>query len=83
LHPSRNGYELINKVMEDVAFHHIPIYDFPIDPEQDDEETIEENNELRAMLPFAVVGSEADIQVDGRRVRCRQYPWGLVEGIHN
>jgi cell division control protein 11 len=69
--------------MEDVAFHHIPIYDFPIDPEQDDEETIEENNELRAMLPFAVVGSEADIQVDGRRVRCRQYPWGLVEGIHH
>ncbi|KAI8921531.1 Septin-type guanine nucleotide-binding (G) domain-containing protein [Entophlyctis helioformis] len=67
------------KIMEDLAFYHIPVYDFPIDPEADDEETIEENNELRALMPFAVIGSEAEVAVDGRRVRCRQYPWGIVE----
>lgn len=67
------------QVMADIAHYNIPIYDFPIDPEQDDEETVEENNELRAMLPFAVIGSEDEITVDGRRVRCRQYPWGIVE----
>ncbi len=33
--------------MEDIAFHDIPIYNFPYDVEEDDEETIEENTELR------------------------------------
>lgn len=36
-------------VMTDIAKHSIPIYDFPIDPDHDDEETIEENNELRVL----------------------------------
>ncbi|KAI8799349.1 Septin-type guanine nucleotide-binding (G) domain-containing protein [Cladochytrium replicatum] len=69
------------RVMEDIANYKIPIYYFPYDDEEDDEETIEENNELRAMLPFAVVGSEEEVILNGRRVRCRQYPWGVVEGI--
>ncbi|KAJ1568738.1 hypothetical protein HK405_014394 [Cladochytrium tenue] len=67
------------RVMEDIAHYQIPIYNFPYDEEEDDEETIEENNELRALLPFSVVGSEEEVIVNGRRVRCRQYPWGVVE----
>ncbi|KAI8904424.1 Septin-type guanine nucleotide-binding (G) domain-containing protein [Gorgonomyces haynaldii] len=35
------------RVMDDIHFFNIPIYDFPVDPEEDDEETIEENNELQ------------------------------------
>ncbi|KAJ3196638.1 hypothetical protein HK101_008215 [Irineochytrium annulatum] len=66
-------------VMEDIAHYKIPIYNFPYDEEEDEEETIEENNELRSLLPFAVVGSEEEVVVNGRRVRCRQYPWGVVE----
>ena len=30
-------------------------------------------------MPFAIVGSEDVLEVNGRRVRARQYPWGLVE----
>ncbi|KAI9343778.1 Septin-type guanine nucleotide-binding (G) domain-containing protein [Zopfochytrium polystomum] len=67
------------RIMEDVAHYDIPIYNFPYDEEEDEEETIEENNELRAMLPFSVVGSEEEVIINGRRVRCRQYPWGVVE----
>ncbi|KAI9334117.1 Septin-type guanine nucleotide-binding (G) domain-containing protein [Obelidium mucronatum] len=67
------------RVMEDISHYKIPIYDFPYDEEEDDEETIEENNELRALLPFAVIGSEDEVVLNGRRVRCRQYPWGVVE----
>ncbi|KAJ3088669.1 hypothetical protein HK102_008227 [Quaeritorhiza haematococci] len=67
------------RVMEDIAYYKIPIYNFPYDEEEDDDETIEENNELRALLPFAVVGSEEEVMINGRRVRCRQYPWGVVE----
>ncbi|CAG8808608.1 7430_t:CDS:2, partial [Gigaspora rosea] len=33
----------------------------------------------RALLPFAIIGSEEEIIVNGRAVRGRQYPWGVVE----
>lgn len=31
------------------------------------------------MLPFAIVGSEEEIEIDGEAVRARIYPWGIVE----
>lgn len=31
------------------------------------------------MLPFAVVGSEEEVEIDGEPIRARVYPWGLVE----
>lgn len=30
-------------------------------------------------MPFAMVGSEEDIDVNGELVRARRYPWGIVE----
>lgn len=33
-------------------------------------------------MPFAVVGSTEVHEVDGKKVRGRKYPWGLVEGKH-
>jgi hypothetical protein len=33
--------------MEDIEHYNIPIYNFPYDIEEDDEDTIEENSELR------------------------------------
>lgn len=65
--------------MEDIDYYQIPIYSFPFDLEEDDEETIEENQALRALLPFAIVGSEEEIEIDGEPVRVRRYPWGVVE----
>ncbi|OZJ05517.1 hypothetical protein BZG36_01882 [Bifiguratus adelaidae] len=67
------------RVMEDIAYYSIPIYNFPYDVEEDDEDTIEENAELRGLLPFSLVGSDEEIMVNGRSVRGRQYPWGVVE----
>lgn len=31
------------------------------------------------MMPFAIVGSEEEIEIDGQPVRARIYPWGIVE----
>ena len=36
---------------------------------------------LQGQLPFAVVGSREEVEVGGKRVRARKYPWGTVEGI--
>jgi cell division control protein 11 len=65
--------------MEDIDHYEIPVYNFPYDIEEDDEETIADNSELRALLPFAIVGSEEEIIVGGNPVRGRRYPWGIVE----
>ncbi|ODQ65700.1 Septin [Nadsonia fulvescens var. elongata DSM 6958] len=71
-------------IREDIQHYRIPIYDFPSDPEYDDEETIQENMSLRALLPFSIVASEQYFEtgrqgINGGRVLARQYPWGLVE----
>ena len=68
-------------VMEDIEHYRIPVYNFPYDIEEDDEDTVEENAELRGLMPFAIVGSEDIVEINGRRVRARQYPWGIVEVI--
>ncbi|KAG5352585.1 hypothetical protein C0989_001619 [Termitomyces sp. Mn162] len=67
------------RIMEDIKHYNIPIYNFPYDEEEDDQETIQENMELRALLPLAVVGSEEDVILNGERVPVRVYPWGMVE----
>jgi cell division control protein 11 len=35
------------RIMEDIEHYNIPIYNFPYDAEEDDEDTVEENSELR------------------------------------
>ncbi|KAI6158753.1 septin [Pisolithus thermaeus] len=67
------------RIMEDIEHYDIPIYNFPYDIEEDDEETIQDNSELRALLPFAIIGSEEVLEVDGQPVRARRYPWGIAE----
>ncbi|KAJ5908144.1 hypothetical protein N7495_000826 [Penicillium taxi] len=66
-------------IMEDIEHYRIPVYNFPYDIEEDDEDTVEENAELRGLMPFAIVGSEDFVEIDSRKVRARQYPWGVVE----
>ncbi|KAF5380210.1 hypothetical protein D9757_008235 [Collybiopsis confluens] len=66
------------RIMEDIEHFDIPVYNFPYDVEEDDEETIQENQELRALLPFAVMGSEEELEIDGESVRARVYPWGVA-----
>lgn len=31
-------------------------------------------------MPFAIVGANSVIEVEGRKVRGRKYPWGVAEG---
>ena len=35
------------QIMEDIEHYSIPVYNFPYDVEEDDEETIQDNSELR------------------------------------
>jgi len=67
------------QVLSDIAYHNIQIFQAPT-YENEDEETIAEAEEIAGKIPFAVVGSDSFIETaDGRTVRGRVYPWGIVE----
>lgn len=56
------------------------MYEFPECGSDEDEDFKEQDRELKASIPFAVVGSNTTLEVAGRKVRGRQYPWGVVDG---
>ena len=67
------------RILSDIAHHQIRIFQAPI-YDNDDEETIAENEEIASKIPFAVVGSDMEVRTaDGRSVRGRSYPWGVIE----
>ncbi|XP_047000685.1 septin-7 [Schistocerca americana] len=64
------------QILNEISQHKIKIYEFP-DPE--DEEESKANKTLKDRVPFAVVGSNTVIEVDGKKLRGRKYPWGIAE----
>lgn len=67
------------KILSDIAHHNIHIFQAPT-YDNEDEETIAEAEEIASKIPFAVVGSDKIVTThDGRQVRGRAYPWGVVE----
>lgn len=58
----------------------LQIYQFPECDSDEDEDFKRQDKELKECIPFAVIGSHNIIEVGGKKVRGRQYPWGIVEG---
>ncbi|KAI3643802.1 hypothetical protein MP228_009966 [Amoeboaphelidium protococcarum] len=65
-------------IMDGINENGIQIYTPTVGP-YDDAETQAEVKDLVSRIPFAVVGSTKEIDVNGKKVRGRQYPWGVVE----
>lgn len=59
-----------------MAFHNIKLYPYASD--EDDEQDNALNESIQDLIPFAVVGSEQTIVVDGKTVRGRQNRWGVI-----
>ncbi|XP_066963307.1 septin-7 isoform X6 [Macrobrachium rosenbergii] len=64
---------LKKQVLNEIAQHKIKIYEFP--EEEGDTNALK----MKQRVPFAVVGSNTIVEVDGKKVRGRKYPWGIVE----
>ncbi|CAG0920199.1 unnamed protein product [Notodromas monacha] len=64
------------QVLTEIRQHKIKIYDFP---DSDDEEESKIQRPLKDRVPFAIVGSNTVLEVDGKKVRGRRYPWGTVD----
>ncbi|KAL0946503.1 hypothetical protein HGRIS_012719 [Hohenbuehelia grisea] len=64
------------KIREELAYNNIRV--FPFDTDENDEEEVQINETIREMIPFAVVGSESNVIIDGKSVRGRKNRWGVV-----
>ncbi|KAF9972397.1 hypothetical protein BGZ73_004479 [Actinomortierella ambigua] len=67
------------RILLDIAHHDIKIYHAQ-HYDCDDIETINETKDVMSKIPFAIVGSDKGVETsDGRVVRGRKYPWGVIE----
>ncbi|SCV68939.1 BQ2448_1959 [Microbotryum intermedium] len=64
------------QIRAELAHHNIRAY--PFDNDDDDNEERKLNEAIRNMIPFAVVGSERNVIIDGRPVRGRKNRWGVI-----
>ncbi|KAJ2074983.1 cell division control protein, partial [Coemansia sp. S142-1] len=64
------------RIKEELVFHRIAVYPYP--SEEDGEEDRLLNSSIRDLVPFAVVGSEEIIDVNGTPVRGRRHGWGVI-----
>ncbi|XP_064459523.1 septin-1-like [Ornithodoros turicata] len=70
---------LKQKIMSQIDEHKIKIYTLPECDSDEDEDYKEQVKQLKEAVPFAVSSSVQLIEVKGRKVRGRLYPWGVVE----
>ncbi|XP_019862850.1 PREDICTED: septin-11-like [Amphimedon queenslandica] len=63
------------RIMDEIITNDIRIYQFPTS----DESVADLNQKMNSQLPFAVIGSREEVEVGGKKVRARKYPWGTVE----
>lgn len=79
--PRNSTFLLRFRIWKYKLFANIPqIYQFPECDSDEDEDFKSQDKELKECIPFAVIGSHNIIEVGGKKVRGRQYPWGIVEG---
>uniref|UniRef100_A0A3B1JE62 Septin 9a n=1 Tax=Astyanax mexicanus TaxID=7994 RepID=A0A3B1JE62_ASTMX len=67
------------KIREELRANSIDVY-----PQKEFDEDAEDrliNEKIREMIPFAVVGSDQEYQVNGRRLLGRKTKWGTIEGV--
>ncbi|XP_016842102.1 septin-1 isoform X2 [Nasonia vitripennis] len=70
---------LKKRVLEEIEENGIKIYPLPDCDSDEDEDYKEQVKQLKEAVPFAVCGATTLLEVKGRKVRGRLYPWGVVE----
>ncbi|KAK6302417.1 hypothetical protein J4Q44_G00267720 [Coregonus suidteri] len=75
----RERERLKRRILDEIDEHGIKIYHLPDAESDEDEDFKEQTKILKASIPFAVVGSNQQIEAKGKKVRGRLYPWGVVE----
>ncbi|XP_075422297.1 septin-12 isoform X1 [Ascaphus truei] len=69
--------EFKQRIRKDLQDHKISVYPQP-ELDEDPEETLL-NDTIRKKIPFAVVGTDKEHQVNGRKILGRKTKWGVIE----
>ncbi|CAG8523718.1 9109_t:CDS:10 [Ambispora leptoticha] len=67
------------RIKSELAHHNIKLY--PYDSEELDENERNLNESIKSLIPFAIVGSEKNVIIDGKSVRGRRNRWGQFPRI--
>uniref|UniRef100_A0A672GHF4 Septin 4a n=1 Tax=Salarias fasciatus TaxID=181472 RepID=A0A672GHF4_SALFA len=67
------------KIREEIKQFGINIYQFPDCDSDEDEDYKLQEQILKDSIPFAVIGSNVQVESKGHKFRGRMYPWGAVE----
>lgn len=67
------------RILDEIKNNGIKIYPLPDCDSDEDEDYKEQVRQLKDAVPFAVCGSTTLLEVKGKKVRGRLYPWGVVE----
>ncbi|CAF1353984.1 unnamed protein product [Adineta steineri] len=70
---------LKKQLLSDIDKHGVQLYDFPEGDSEQDEDSQSLDKTLRESIPFAIMGSNITLESNGRKVRGRAYPWGIVD----
>eukprot|EP00126_Sphaerothecum_destruens_P013238 Sdes_comp22653_c0_seq1m21076 len=65
------------RIREDLEFHNIRT--FPYSDDVEDEIQLSRIREIRSKIPFAVVGSDKQVLMNGQHVLGRKTKWGFIE----
>jgi len=65
-----------SKIRGEFDYHNIQLY--PFDSEEHDEEEVELNQTIKTIIPFAIIGSDRTVVIDGKQVRGRKNRWGVI-----
>jgi len=70
---------LKKKILHEIKQLGIQIYQMPDCDEDEDDEFKKLCVQLKEAVPFGVVGSNQIMEIRGKKLRGRMYPWGVVE----
>jgi septin 3/9/12 len=64
------------RIKSELGFHNIKLYPYDSDELDDNERAL--NERIKQTIPFAIVGSEKNVVIDGKSVRGRRNRWGVI-----
>jgi septin family protein len=70
---------LKKKILKDLTDNGISIFKIPECDSDEDEAFRKRDQELRDSIPYAIVASTTQVDVNGRKTRARVYPWGVID----
>jgi len=67
------------RILKELSEWEIEMYQFPDCESDEDEDFKDQNEKLKSSIPFALVGASNILEINGKKIRGRQYPWGVVD----